>query len=361
MRYLDEGASLDLPRRRTGRIRAASRIAAPIPRADPDRRGACPLARELTGSGTTIAPPPPRRSARSPSGGRRPREGTDEECRFPPRDLPDRPTSRRRRGPGGEGRAEVVREGRRAPSGACHAGASAPRRASPARCRTRAPRPQPRRPRRHASRTCGPAEDEHDRPLGREPEGARPRPDRRPPSPPGSGGRRRGTVAVTPRDGEGEEDAARRRVPRRGSRARDARRPPGGRSESERFGDVDRPGRRSRPRPARRRVRRRVEDPSRRGMGGERGGERPGELDAGPPRRPRDVETGRACPAAGTSRSSPLRAANTLAPRRRSASATASAGRTCPAVPPAAIRARRSRRGGMADGDVKENPDGRRA
>ena len=46
----------------------------------------------------------------------------------------------------------------------------------------------------------------------------------------------------------------------------------------------------------------------------------------------------------------------TLTPRSRRASATASAGRTWPAVPPAAIT-HRSFDDGSIDGDVKENPD----
>src|SRR5205823_13289193 len=47
----------------------------------------------------------------------------------------------------------------------------------------------------------------------------------------------------------------------------------------------------------------------------------------------------------------------TAAPRARSASAIASAGRTCPAVPPAAIRHRSSRDPPMTTRDVKEDPD----
>src|SRR3954471_5445065 len=46
----------------------------------------------------------------------------------------------------------------------------------------------------------------------------------------------------------------------------------------------------------------------------------------------------------------------TCAPRRTSASATASDGATCPAVPPAAIR-HRSCRSRATAGDVKEDPD----
>src|SRR5919197_2190946 len=63
-------------------------------------------------------------------------------------------------------------------------------------------------------------------------------------------------------------------------------------------------------------------------------------------------------PASGTSRASTRSGdpANvTLAPRARSSSATASAGRTCPDVPPAAIRHRSSPRSRMATGDVKED------
>src|SRR5207302_2626335 len=61
---------------------------------------------------------------------------------------------------------------------------------------------------------------------------------------------------------------------------------------------------------------------------------------------------------AGTSRASARSGdpANvTLTPRALSASATASAGRTCPAVPPAAIRHLSSRCTCMATGDVKED------
>src|SRR5438132_2781270 len=47
----------------------------------------------------------------------------------------------------------------------------------------------------------------------------------------------------------------------------------------------------------------------------------------------------------------------TATPRSRSASATASAGSTCPAVPPAAIRHLNSRRSCMTTRDVKEDPD----
>src|SRR5207237_803309 len=66
-------------------------------------------------------------------------------------------------------------------------------------------------------------------------------------------------------------------------------------------------------------------------------------------------------PASGTSRDStrPRDPANvTVTPRSRSASATASAGRTCPAVPPAAIR-HASFDDSLIHGDVKENPDRR--
>src|SRR4051794_672622 len=69
-------------------------------------------------------------------------------------------------------------------------------------------------------------------------------------------------------------------------------------------------------------------------------------------------------PAAGTSRAS-IRSGEpanvTRTPRAVSASATASDGRTCPAVPPAAIRQLRLLDGcdeGMVDRDVKEDADG---
>src|SRR5205823_10434884 len=65
-------------------------------------------------------------------------------------------------------------------------------------------------------------------------------------------------------------------------------------------------------------------------------------------------------PASGTSCAS-MRSGDpanvTCAPRRCSASATASDGATCPAVPPAAIRHRSCRPCSTA-GDVKEDPDG---
>jgi hypothetical protein len=51
----------------------------------------------------------------------------------------------------------------------------------------------------------------------------------------------------------------------------------------------------------------------------------------------------------------------TLTPRDLSASATASAGRTCPAVPPAAIRHLGDCCDTTVDGDVKEDPDGSEA
>src|SRR6185436_3473109 len=65
-------------------------------------------------------------------------------------------------------------------------------------------------------------------------------------------------------------------------------------------------------------------------------------------------------PASGTSRDSTRSGdpANvTVTPRARSASPTASAGRTCPAVPPAAIT-HRSSDDPLIDGDVKENSHG---
>src|SRR5687767_5337660 len=49
----------------------------------------------------------------------------------------------------------------------------------------------------------------------------------------------------------------------------------------------------------------------------------------------------------------------TRTPRSRSASATASAGSTWPAVPPAAIRHRSSGGGALIDRDVKEDAHGR--
>src|SRR5688500_6277181 len=65
-------------------------------------------------------------------------------------------------------------------------------------------------------------------------------------------------------------------------------------------------------------------------------------------------------PASGTSLAS-NRAGDpanvTTAPRARSASATASAGSTCPAVPPVAIR-HTGRASAIVAGDVKEDPDG---
>ena len=67
-------------------------------------------------------------------------------------------------------------------------------------------------------------------------------------------------------------------------------------------------------------------------------------------------------PASGTSLASTRSGdpANvTLTPRSRSAAATASDGRTCPAVPPAAIRARNSLGLPLIASDVKEDPDGR--
>src|SRR5687767_1100190 len=67
-------------------------------------------------------------------------------------------------------------------------------------------------------------------------------------------------------------------------------------------------------------------------------------------------------PASGTSLASTRSGdpANvTLTPRSRRAAATASDGRTCPAVPPAAISARNSLWGPLIASDVKEDPDGR--
>src|SRR5205823_13318791 len=81
---------------------------------------------------------------------------------------------------------------------------------------------------------------------------------------------------------------------------------------------------------------------------------------SGPGRRarPEILNVSSSYPAAGTSVASARSGdpANvTRTPRARSASATASAGRTCPAVPPAAIRHLSSRCTGMATGDVKED------
>ena len=59
---------------------------------------------------------------------------------------------------------------------------------------------------------------------------------------------------------------------------------------------------------------------------------------------------------AATRRDLATRRTSPLTPRSRSASATASAGRTCPAVPPAAIR-HTSLDDFAIDGDVKENAD----
>src|SRR5919197_5452535 len=81
---------------------------------------------------------------------------------------------------------------------------------------------------------------------------------------------------------------------------------------------------------------------------------------AGPGRRgkPPTRKTSSSKPASLTSRESALDANPTCAPRDRSASATASAGRTCPAVPPAAIRHLGDGCDAMVDGDVKEDADG---
>src|SRR5881392_1953606 len=78
--------------------------------------------------------------------------------------------------------------------------------------------------------------------------------------------------------------------------------------------------------------------------------------------RPETANVSSSYPASGTSRASTRSGdpANvTLTPRARSSSATASAGRTCPAVPPAAIRHRSSLLSRMANGDVKEHAHGR--